>query len=152
MTNSSLHLFRASPADLLLARQAIEEIHERPVTDDAALSVFLGDPACYLILAVLDGRALGSLNGYSLRYPHRPHPQFLLYEIDVRPDHRRRGIGTALVEAFTAEARLAGASELWVVSNASTPEAVRMYERCGYRRPNPDDIMLERGLHLSPGT
>jgi hypothetical protein len=52
----------------------------------------------------------------------------------------------ALVHAFTAEARPAGASEVWVVSNESTPGAVAMYLRCGYLRRFDDDAMLEIAL------
>ena len=137
---------RATPADLALARQAVTEVNGRALADDAALAAFLADPACYLMLAVEAGRVIGSLNGYALRRPHRAEPQFLLYEIEVRQDCRNRGVGRAMVGAFAAEARAAGASEHWVVTNESNPAAMAMYHACGYRRANPDDVMLEMVL------
>jgi ribosomal protein S18 acetylase RimI-like enzyme len=69
-----------------------------------------------------------------------------LYEIDVRPESRRRGVGSALVNAFTDAARAAGAFEVWVVSNESTPAAIALYLKCGYRRENDDDVMLSLEL------
>jgi aminoglycoside 3-N-acetyltransferase I len=140
------NVFRSSLDDVELARQALAEIHERRPVAEAAISSFLNDPVCYLILAVEDGRVLGSLNGYSLRQPDRHRTQFLLYEIDVLQEHRRRGVGTALVNAFTDEARAAGAFEVWVVSNESTSAALAMYRKCGYRRENDDDVMLSLQL------
>jgi GNAT superfamily N-acetyltransferase len=85
---------------------------------------------------------VGSLNGYALRPPQRREPQFLLYEVDVRRGHRKRGIGRALVERFMAEARTAGAFEVWVLSNVSNKAAMAMYTGCGLRREHRDDVML----------
>jgi len=135
-------VFRASIDDVGFARTALVEIHERHQVDDDSISSFLTTPECFLLLAVEDGCVLGSLNGYLLRQPDRSHPQFLLYEIDVREEHRRRGIGTALVNGFTDEARAARAFEVWFVSNESTSAALALYRKCGYRRENDDDVML----------
>lgn len=137
---------RAVPADFALAREAIAELHGRAAVDEAALAAFLADTACYLILAIEGGRVIGSLNGHALRHPHRAAPQFLLYEIDVRPEWRRQGIGRSLVTAFSAAGRAAGACEVWVVTNESTPAAMGLYHACGYRRINADDVMLELSL------
>ena len=135
-------VFRASIDDVDFAKTALAEIHERHLVDDASVISFLKTPECFLLLAVEEGCVLGSLNGYSLRQPESSRPQFLLYELDVRKEHRRRGIGLALVNAFTDEARAAGAFEVWVVSNESTDAAVELYRKCGYRRENDDDVML----------
>jgi ribosomal protein S18 acetylase RimI-like enzyme len=135
-------VFRASATDAELARIALAEVHERKSVEETAITAFLNDSSCFLFLAVENGKVLGSLNGYALRHPNRPQPQFLLYEIDVRPDCRRRGVGLALVNAFTDAARAAGAFEVWVVSNESTPAALALYRKCRYRRDNEDDVML----------
>lgn len=139
-------IFRASLAQRELAREAIEDCHERGKPDDGALDAFLADPDCYLILAVENGHVIGSLNGHRLRKPHCVAPQFLLYEIDVLESHRRNGIGRALVDAFSEAARAAGAEEEWVVTNNSNEAAMALYRRCGYERVNQDDVMLEKTL------
>jgi GNAT superfamily N-acetyltransferase len=133
-----------------LARQALTELHERPV-DESALREFLDDGRRYLLLAVEDGRAVGSLYGYALRQPYRVEPQFLLYALDVREGFRRRGTGRALVERFGVEARDAGAYEMWVLTSASNLAAMRLYERCGMRRENPDDVMWVLPLEPTRG-
>jgi ribosomal protein S18 acetylase RimI-like enzyme len=135
-------IYRASATDAGLAKIALADVHERKPVEEAAITAFLDDPSCFLLLAVENGQVLGSLNGYLLRHPNQAQPQFLLYEIDVRPECRRRGVGLALVNAFTAAARAAGAFEVWVVSNESTPAALALYRKCGYRRENDDDVMF----------
>jgi len=146
MAKTPFKVFRAGTGDLVLAREAIAYVHQRPDASDAAISSFLNDSACCLMLAVADGRVVGSLYGYLLRRPHQSKPQFLLYEIDVAAAHRRRGIGHALVTAFTAAARAAAAVEIWVLSNESNRAALNLYVKCGYRRVNEDDVMLSLSL------
>jgi ribosomal protein S18 acetylase RimI-like enzyme len=146
-------IVRAKTADVELAREAMLELHERKTFDHDAMVKFLSDPASYLFLALEDGRVAGSLFGYALAHPPMCEPQFLLYEVDVRPQTRRRGIGKALVQAFIAAARTAGAFEVWVITNQSNAAAMAMYAACGLRRENPDDVMLALPLTtLLPST
>src|SRR3954470_12223721 len=122
---------RATADDLRLARQAVAEVHGRAPIDDAALAAFLAEPSRYLLLAIDAGRVVGSLHGHALRHPHRAAPQFLVYEIDVRPECRNRGVGGSLLAAFTAEARAAGAFEQWVLTSRSNVAAMAMYRAAG---------------------
>lgn len=143
-----LKVLRATRESLALALVAVAEVHGRSPCDDAAVAEFVADPNRWLLLAVQGGRVIGSLNGHALRHPHRREPQFLLYEIDVRPEARRRGVGTALVRAFVDGAREAGAFEVWIPTNESNAAAMALYERCGMRRKNRDDVLWS----IDPGT
>lgn len=142
-------ILRAKRADLELARQAITEIHGRPQVDDAALADFLSRPSSYLLLASEGGRAVGSLSGHAILHAYRSQPQFILYEIDVLPKWRNRGIAKALVERFTAEARASGAFEVWVLANQSNEAAMALYHSAGFRRQHHDDVMFSLALEIS---
>ena len=85
-SNRTLTILRASTAEVCLARQAIVEVDGRTVLDEVALVEFLSDPARYLLLAIESGRVVGSLNDYRLQRTYRREPQFLLYEVGVRPE------------------------------------------------------------------
>jgi len=143
---------RVTAHDLDLARQAIRDVHERAEPSEEALRAFLADDARYLFVALHEGRVAGSLNGYALRRPYREEPQFLLYEIDVRPEARRLGVGRALTEAFRAAAEAAGAYEIWVLTNASNRAAMGLYEACGMVRENRDDVMWTLPLRAQVGS
>jgi GNAT superfamily N-acetyltransferase len=141
-----MRVLRAGVQDVSLARQAVREVHGRRLDSDDAIAAFLADPSCYLLLAVEGNEVAGSLNGYALTHPHRPEPQFLLYEIDVRESRRRQGVGTALVRGFIAEARRLEAFGLWVVTDRANVAAMGMYRKCGLATSDLDDAVFSAKL------
>ena len=63
----------------------------------------------------------------------RASPRAELAALAVRHDQRNRGIGAALVEAAAAAARRTGAHELWLVTTNDNLDALRLYQRHGFR-------------------
>lgn len=57
--------------------------------------------------------------------------EMFLYEIAVHPDHRRRGIGTALVDHLAAVAREHSCYDMWVITNLDNTAAVATYRAAG---------------------
>lgn len=142
LESNPVRVLRAGASEALLARQAIGEVHERRLESNEAIAAFLANESCYLFIAVTGDEVVGSLSGYALMHPQRRQPQFLLYEIDVKESWRRQGIGSALINAFLAEARNVGAFEVWVLTNQSNDAAMAMYHGCGFTRSNTDDVMF----------
>lgn len=72
----------------------------------------------------------------------------------VAPEARNRGIGTALIEQITDSARREGVRELQLEVTDGNDEALRLYERCGFRltgrtSPHPRKVGLaEREMRL----
>jgi GNAT superfamily N-acetyltransferase len=58
----------------------------------------------------------------------------LLAELDVHPDHGRRGLGRALVQTVAAAARSRGCVQLTLTTFAHLPWNAPMYERLGFQR------------------
>jgi len=71
----------------------------------------------------------------TLRYPAGDNdlPAAELLAIAVAPDARSRGIGRALVDAFTAELRRRDVGGARVVVAAGNARAVHVYEACGFK-------------------
>jgi GNAT superfamily N-acetyltransferase len=69
-----------------------------------------------------------------------------IVRVSVRATHRRTGIGTRITEALVREAQRANAPR--VVVKTSFPEAIALYERCGFLRTGTDgsDAVLELDL------
>lgn len=125
---------------------AIGEVHQRAWVDEQALAAFLSSATSYLFISVVAVEVVGSLNGYSLLCPGKGQPQFLLSELDVKKEWRRRGFAAALVNAFVSEARASGAREVWVLTNDSNQAATAVYRQCGFTRQNVDDGTLTIAL------
>lgn len=151
MLDAETVVMRATNSDLELARQAVNDVYlatsqHRTSLDDTALREFLDDPGKYLILATREGKVVGTLYGYALSHPHRREPQFFLYGIDVRPEHRNQGIGSALVRQFVSEAKRERAFEVWVLTHDANRSALAMYAHAGFQRCGSGEVMLELAL------
>lgn len=59
-------------------------------------------------------------------------------------DERRGGIGTALIEAVVAIARDAGARRLWLITTNDNLDALRFYQRRGFRLVGVDAGAVDR--------
>lgn len=103
---------------------------------------FIENPDSYLICAFIDRELVGLLTGFKLQKTNNKNCEFLLYEIDVSEQFRQKGIAKQLVKRFLDIAKLADASEVWVLTNKSNQAAMRLYESTGAILQNPDDAML----------
>lgn len=103
------------------------EAWTRPQVEDALVM-----PNTHYLLAGPDGRAPGggrNAAGFVLSRGAADEEELLLIAVD--PAHRGRGIGTALLERFFAEARARGAQRLFLEMREGNP-AESLYRRHGF--------------------
>ena len=68
-------------------------------------------------------------------------------EFSIRPDHRRRGMGRAAVEAVAERARRAGAAHLQAKVHPDNPEALPFWLAVGFRvQAAPGVVVTRRAL------
>lgn len=93
----------------------------------------IGDDETLGIMAEVDGAAAGYLVG-RMREPvdARPIRVAVLEAMYVQLEHRRRGIGAALVGEFRGWASQQNAIRLSVTAYAANIDAIRFYEREGF--------------------
>jgi GNAT superfamily N-acetyltransferase len=126
----------------LLARQAPEfnlpgrTSPEEPMAPDDA-AAFLADPSVLYWVAEESGVVVGELLCHLLRLPSRGARELLLYSIGVRENHRRSGVGKALVDEMVLWTRKANVPEVWVL--ADNPGAEAFYAACGFVRGGEND-------------
>ena len=71
-----------------------------------------------------------------------------LFELTVDPDHGRRGIGSALVEAAVAEAAAGGFREVSLTTFRDVPFNQPFYERLGFAELAVERASIELGRRL----
>ncbi|MER6438139.1 MULTISPECIES: GNAT family N-acetyltransferase [unclassified Streptomyces] len=120
----------------MLADDALGAQRESP--DDltpylAALERLSGDPNQHLVVAVREGRIVGTLQltiipGLSRRGSTRA----LIEAVRVHTDERGSGLGTRIIEWAIAESRRQECRLVELTSDASRTDAHRFYERLGF--------------------
>jgi len=97
----------------------------------AAFDSALTSPDHDLVVAELDGEVVGF--AHLLTYEDVTHgaPAAALLGLYVQPDHRRRGIGTALLRETCQRARLRRVHEFQVSTEPDNEAALSLYRRHG---------------------
>lgn len=83
-------------------------------------------------VAWLDGEPVGC-GGAGRVYMYAEDFPALWSNLTVLPEHRGKGVGSALLEAVSDVARAAGKPELYGRTTSDRPEAIRFLERRGFR-------------------
>jgi ribosomal protein S18 acetylase RimI-like enzyme len=95
-------------------------------------------------LAAFDGKKpVGQLLAYELIRRHGDGRMMFIYEIGVREDYRREGVGRSLFEALQAICRERGIARSFVITNERNRTAMAFYRAVGATRNATDDVVLD---------
>lgn len=98
---------------------------------------FLADPGTVAFVAGTGPEVVGWVWGVRQRHV-LGHTQLQLYEVEVVPAFRGRGLGRALVGAMLDLARREGHRRMWLFTDTDNLPAIRLYEAAG-GVPSPHD-------------
>jgi len=94
--------------------------------DDLDTWSFLSRPETTLTVVEVDGAVAGWAYGHELAHPDGERTM-LLYALDVAEQHRGRGYGAALVQAFVRDAGDRGCTEIWALTEHDNEAAMATY-------------------------
>ncbi|MFF8533904.1 N-acetyltransferase family protein [Streptomyces sp. SAS_267] len=110
---------RESPDDLSPYLDALERLRR--------------DPNQHLVVAVRDGRVIGTLQLTMIPgLSHRGATRSVIEAVRIHADERGSGLGTELIEWAVAESRRQDCRLVQLTSDASRTDAHRFYERLGF--------------------
>jgi aminoglycoside 3-N-acetyltransferase I len=99
----------------------------RKLADDAPQTALLGEDST-IFLAAFDGdEPVGFVFGYDLPRRHGAPSIVFVYEIDVEPAYRQRGIGKRLLAELLRIGRGRGAGEAFVLTEHDNVAANALY-------------------------
>lgn len=78
-----------------------------------------------------DGRIVGNVSLVPFRH-HKGHRLYLIANVAVQPEYRRKGIARALTERAMLHAREKKVTDLWLHVRDDNPEAVQLYASLGF--------------------
>ncbi len=135
---SGLEFERLGVGDTRRARGAFEMMHsvfdeEAEALSDDYLSVLLGDESFWAIGAFDAGEAVGCITGHELRMTRHERTELFIYDLAVRVDRQRQGIGRLLVNELVASAADRGIDVVFVPADDDDTHALDFYTSLGGR-------------------
>ena len=114
----------------------------RFLADDETNALFLGE---------VDGVQAGFATANRLQRFDARRAEVLLYEIGVRDEYQRQGVGRALIAEVLDWAREVGADEVWVLADSDNTRACAFYAATGGEQFAPNSTMFTYRVGNSPG-
>jgi ribosomal protein S18 acetylase RimI-like enzyme len=120
-------------ASAIAAIHRLKPAAERPGHDASPehMRELLARDENYLYIASVETVPVGFLLAYRVPRVDRDQDMIYLYEIGVLPEHRRRGIGSKMVQLLKEECRSRNVMEVWVGTEADNVAARALYESTG---------------------
>jgi ribosomal protein S18 acetylase RimI-like enzyme len=129
-----VRIVRLEPGDEATVTGAPDLFDEAP--SGAWTAKFLRSEGHHILMAIDDGTAVGFVSGVETTHPDKGTEMFL-YELSVHADHRKRGIGKALVESLATLASERGCYGMWVGTEPDNAAALATYVAAGAEPPEP---------------
>ena len=131
-----MRIQRLGPGDRDLAQRMFTVLAEVFETEHAALrggyvDALLNRNDFWALAAVVDDAVVGGLTAFTLPLTRIEASEIFIYDIAVRQEHQRRGIGRALVTALRQHAADAGISDAFVPAENEDAHALDFYRALG---------------------
>ena len=132
-----LEVRQLTPADLsafiLLIRlfNAVFESDESAISSETNLLKLLSGNQFVVIAAIYENELVGGLTAYELPMYYSENPEIFLYDLAVKREYQRRGIGKRLIHHLRDYCTKHGIHEFFVLAHAEDEHAVEFYRSTG---------------------
>lgn len=139
MTDASTivpHVRRLGPGDRALARRLfalMADVFEEPADPlgDAYLDALLASEAFWALVALSGDEVVGGLTAHTLPMTRAESWELFIYDVAVRADRQREGIGRRLLTALRDAAADAGIADVFVPADDEDVHALDFYRALG---------------------
>lgn len=134
-----MQIRRLTTGDRELARETFrvmaevfeEAEEEAAALSDAYLDRVLRRPDFWAFAALVGDDVAGGLTAHTLPMTRSEASEVFLYDIAVRPEHQRKGIGRLLVNTLRDAARAEGIEDVFVPADDEDTHALDFYRALG---------------------
>jgi aminoglycoside 3-N-acetyltransferase I len=131
-----MRLMRLTVGDRGLARALFTLMadvfaEDRDELSDGYIDQLLGREDFWAIAAVAGDRLLGGVTAHTLPLTRTESSELFIYDIAVRSDHQRQGVGRRLVAELRTQAAARGIREVFVAADNDDVHARAFYRALG---------------------
>jgi aminoglycoside 3-N-acetyltransferase I len=112
-----------------LMADVFAEPHE--ALGDAYVDALLGRADFWVLAARANDEVIAGLTAHTLPMTRAERAEVFLYDVAVRADHQRRGVGRQLLTALRDAATAAGGLDVFVAAEAEDSHALDFYRALG---------------------
>ncbi len=136
MKRDAIEVYRLGIDDIRLAQHTFRlmaDVFEEPsgVLSEAYVTSLLSRDEFWAFAALRDGMPIGGVTAHALPMTRNESTELFIYDLAVHPEHQRRGVGRALIEALQTEAALRGMTVSFVPADSDDEHALEFYRALG---------------------
>ena len=132
-----IEIKRLNESDLPFFKSLIDlfnlvfEENRSNIGSDAALTGLLGKPHFIAMAALVEQKVVGGLTAYELPMYYADHSEVFVYDLAVKPEYQRMGVGKELIRSLQAECSRRGVREFFVLAHEEDEHAIKFYHSTG---------------------
>ena len=117
--------------DLISLFENVFKMEDLRMPDDNYLSRLLDGKSFLVFVAMIDEKVVGGLTAYTLQQYYSELPLIYIYDLAVRTEFQRQGIGKLLISAITDYGKVTGVEEVFVQADEEDGYALDFYKSTG---------------------
>lgn len=117
--------------ELILLFEEVFEMENFQMPDRHYLQQVLEEKHFLAFVALSDGKVAGGLTAYILPQYYSRKPLAYIYDLAVKEEYQRQGIGKQLLSEITSYCKKAGVEEVFVQADEVDIHAVEFYQATG---------------------
>ena len=125
--NYDLNYFK----DLIRVFEDVFEMKKFIMPDDDYLQQLLENGSFLVFVALSEGKVVGGLTAYILQQYYSVRPLVYIYDLAVKTNYQRQGIGSLLIAGITNYCRETGMEEVFVQADEEDGYALEFYHSTG---------------------
>jgi aminoglycoside 3-N-acetyltransferase I len=117
--------------ELIQLFENVFEMKNFEMPDENYLQQLLEEDSFFVFVALLQDKVVGGLTSYTLQQYYSESPLVYIYDLAVKTEFQRQGIGKMLVSAITGYCKKIGIEEVFVQADEADDYAIKFYHSTG---------------------
>jgi aminoglycoside 3-N-acetyltransferase I len=118
---------------------------EPRIRKEAHLLKLLGSNNFIAIAAISENEVVGGLTAYELPMVYSEYSEIFLYDLAVKPEYQRMGIGERLIQSLKDYCIKNGIKEFFVLAHEEDVHAIEFYRATGGKSERVVNFLYEAG-------